>query len=180
MMRGSSSATGLPPRSFEATGLQPAASEAYFIGEEAPAVTGPTSAGNDQFSSGELPVYRLVATDYDGCEWQESMTPDGVVYTAEVGYLPVQRHQNVLIWPHTATHGHGGNLHDEYVWGRTIGGAVGWLPVSFRMEFAGQGLITPAELEEADAAADAAVAAAAAGSTIGDVATGRVGEEFEC
>jgi hypothetical protein len=96
--------------------------------------------------NGVLPEFRLTADSYDGVEFTESMTAGGVVYTAEGGYLEVEKHQNVLIWPNTATNGHGGNRFEEYVWGRTVAGAVGWLPLNFRIEFAGMGFICPEEL----------------------------------
>ena len=76
------------------------------------------------------------------------MGPEGVVYTGEGGYLIVEKHQNVLIWPGTTTHGHGGNKFEEYVWALTNRGLDGWLPVNFRMEFAGMGFICPEELLE--------------------------------
>jgi hypothetical protein len=96
--------------------------------------------------NGELPEYRVTAAAYDAVEFTESMGPDGVVYSREGGYLELERHQNVLIWLGTATHGHGGNKFDEYVWGQTVRGAAGWLPVNFRMEFAGMGFIPPDQL----------------------------------
>jgi hypothetical protein len=97
---------------------------------------------------GELPRFRLMAAAYDGVEFTESMGPEGVIYSGEAGYLVVEKHENVLIWLGTATHGHGGNKFEEYVWGMTIAGASGWLPVNFRMEFADMGFICPEELDE--------------------------------
>jgi hypothetical protein len=91
--------------------------------------------------SGEPWDYRLTADAYDGLEFTEMMAADGVVYTPEFGYLVVEKHQNVFILPHTATHGHGGNRFEEYVWGKTVQGEVGWLPVNFRMEFVGMGFV---------------------------------------
>ena len=95
---------------------------------------------------GEQPVYRVTAVDYDGWEYQESMTAEGVVYTAEAGYLSCLKNQNVLVYLNTVTHGHGGNQFAEYVWAQTFPDAwaeCGWLPNNFRMEFAGMGYISP-------------------------------------
>ena len=95
---------------------------------------------------GEQPVYRVTAADYDGWEYQESLTAEGIVYTAEAGYLSCLRNQNVLVYLNTVTHGHGGNQFEEYVWAVTYPDAwaeCGWLPNNFLMEFAGMGFISP-------------------------------------
>jgi hypothetical protein len=98
---------------------------------------------------GDHPVYRVTAEDYDGVEFTEAMTPEGVVYNQEAGYLSVFRNQNILVYLNSVTHGHGGNRFDEYVYAATFPDAwaqYGWLPTNFRMEFAGLGYISPLEL----------------------------------
>ncbi len=72
---------------------------------------------------------RKIATAYDANEVTESMGPLGVVYSVEIGYVAVEKGQHVMIWPGTATHGHGGNKFDEYVWCMTLEQEQGWLPV---------------------------------------------------
>jgi hypothetical protein len=104
------------------------------------------STGSWMAINGELPTWRLTAAAYDGVEFTETMGPEGVVYTGEAGYLAVEQNQNVRIWPGTVTHGHGGNKFEEYVWGLTLEGAFGWLPLIFRVEFEGMGWISPDEL----------------------------------
>lgn len=68
---------------------------------------------------------------YDGLEFMELMTADGVTYQQELGYLPVGAGERVVIWTTSETHGHGGNRFESYCFAMNCMGGQGWIPNEF-------------------------------------------------
>lgn len=83
--------------------------------------------------SATMPVWwqRVVAMDYYAYEVLEMMDAAGIVLQRELGYLPVNAGEEVLVLNDSSWPGHGGNRFEFYVWVRNRGGEAGWVPNSF-------------------------------------------------
>ncbi len=95
---------------------------------------------------GVAPVMRTVCENYNGREYREERTAEGIVRTQETGYYPVWSGQVVWVYLNSLAAGHGGNKWHQYVWMATAPydpAEYGWVPTNFYLFGLGMRLPLP-------------------------------------